>query len=190
MRTRAVEKLATVRIGNKSGYINREGMFFNRVGSFSEGLAAVQVGNKWGYVNTEGEIIIKPQFDEAVAFSKEGYISIIGKSYIGRRSTRAVEKLATVRVGNKSGYINREGMFFNQFKGFSEGLAAVQGGGKWGYINLIGEIVIKLQFDDAKNFSEGLARVRVDGKWGYINTEGEVVIKPQFDDAGGFTTVK
>ena len=40
-----------------------------------------------------------------------------------------------------------------------EKLACVQVDGKWGYINLMGEIVIKTQFEDAKGFSEGLAAV-------------------------------
>ena len=144
------EKLAGVQVDGKWGYVNLMGEIviktqFEDAKGFSEGLAAVQVGGKWGYVNTEGEIIIKPQFDEAGAFSKE--MRYRGGVISGIRD--AVEKLASVRVGRKVGYINREGKFFATYRGlsFSEGLAIVRVGNKLGYIKHGGEIVIEPQFD-------------------------------------------
>jgi len=52
----------------------------------------------------------------------------------------------------------------------TEKLASVKIGDKWGYINAAGEVVIEPRFDDARYFTEGLAIVRIDeyerGKYG------------------------
>ena len=131
----------------------------------------------------EIEYVIKPQFDYADAFS---------------------EGLARVEIGERWGYINKEGQYVAN-PSFSivtvlwihqperticyqpEGLALVTIGERWGYINKEGQYIIKLQFDNIGNsFSEGLVHVEISDKWGYINKEGQFVIKPQFDGAGSF----
>ena len=59
-------------------------------------------------------------------------------------------------------------------------------GGKYGFINRIGDIVIKVQYDDAESFEDGLARVKIGDKWGYIDKTGEFVIPPKFNHVGSF----
>lgn len=39
---------------------------------FEQGLIGVKVGDKWGYVNKKSEIIINPQYDNALSFSENG----------------------------------------------------------------------------------------------------------------------
>lgn len=150
-------------------------------GGFSEGLARVMVGDKFGYVDKTGNLVIKPQFYRAAAFSNG--LALVGAS------------------DNELGYINKTGqivipMKFDSAEDFSEGLARIGINGKWGYIDKMGKIVIQPQFDsqiqfDSRNsaatFSEGLAVVKSGDKYGYINKMGKVVIKPQFDQAGSFS---
>ena len=69
---------------------------------------------------------------------------------------------------------------FDRASPFSEGLALVKIGDKYGYINKEGQYVINPQFNSALSFSEGLAAVGIGGKGGYINREGQLVIKLQF----------
>src|SRR5215210_5075611 len=61
----------------------------------------------------------------------------------------------------------------------TSGLFPVRQDGKWGYINKAGEVVIKLQFDDAWDFSEGLAYVRVGSRRGIIDASGKMVVDLQ-----------
>ena len=127
--------LACVKIGDKWGYINPKGeivikpQFDNRPGDFSEGLAQMKIGDffrsKYGYINRKGKIVINPQFDYAWPFSKG---------------------LARVRSGDKYGYLNH-------FTSVNRVEFLLRFGDKYGYINPQGEIVIKLQFDDAGSFS-------------------------------------
>ena len=67
------EGLASVEIGEKCGYIDKENnlvipLMYDTAMSFSEGLAMVCVGEKCGYINKNNEMVIEPQFDAATAF--------------------------------------------------------------------------------------------------------------------------
>ena len=192
-------RLATVKIGDKWGYINPGGEVvikpqFDDTMMFSDGLAAIKISDKWGYINPGGEVVIKPQFGYAGSFSSPAYTgSYLGPAYVGSFSSSAgeapaIEGLAFVRIGYTGGFINREGKFFDNAGDFSEGLRRVKIGDKWGYVNQVGKIVIEPQFDDAYSFSKGLAAIKISDKWGYINHKGEIVIKPQFDDARSFSS--
>jgi len=84
------------------GFIDRNGReaiaaTFPSVGDFSESAAAVlsfagrqDEGKKWGYIDRTGKVIVPPQFDFAGPF-RDG--------------------LAEVRVGDRRGYINRDGKY-------------------------------------------------------------------------------
>jgi len=76
----------------------------------SSALFSVVQNGKWGYIDKTGNIIIKPQFDRASAFS---------------------EGLAGVKIGNKHGFIDQNGIIviepkFDKAWHFSEGLAIVK----------------------------------------------------------------
>jgi hypothetical protein len=67
---------------------------------------------------------------------------------------------------------------FDQVGDFSEGLATFRIGNKWGFVNKRGEIVVDPQFESAVSFSGGLAIVELGGgKWGYIDKKGKFVWK-------------
>ncbi|HBH3655659.1 TPA: WG repeat-containing protein [Clostridioides difficile] len=70
---------------------------------------------------------------------------------------------------------------------FKDGLARVKVGDKWGFIDKEGNEVIKPQFDGAYPFFEDLAAIKKDGKWGFIDKEGNEVIKPQFNNTYHFS---
>ena len=60
---------------------------------------------------------------------------------------------------------------------FSEGLATVKLNDKYGYIDKTGREVIPCKYDDAWNFSEGFAKVALNGKYGYIDETGKEVAR-------------
>ena len=119
---------------------------------------------RFGYIDQHGNVVIKPQFDNAMDFSGG---------------------MAGVLLNGKWGYIDRGGTIvirpqFSEAGDFSEGLASVAIGGKWGYIDRHGAVVIPLQFDSARPFAEDRAVVEVNEKWGYIDTRGKYIVQPQF----------
>lgn len=190
------EGLAAVKIGQKWGYIDRQGKIviqpkFMGAQDFAEGLAAViDVRGKWGYINKAGYFVISPKFNPVIEFTTP--------------PSKFSEGLAAVGSENGTrrwGYINRKGEFAIEPKFdsgyagcsyFSEGLAWVTVGcepekrdlstGKYGYIDREGKFAIEPCFDFATDFSDGLAKVQIDdaspfnrGKWGYINKSGQFV---------------
>jgi len=165
-------------------------------------LYPVEVDGKWGYINATGEMVIPPQFHQALDFSeglalislklegKWGYIDTTGNIVIPPQFDDAFyfsEGMAKVVIDKKVGYINKTGdlVIPPQFepiysRSFSEGLAVVQLESGMGYINKAGQMVIPATIPIAHDFKEGLALVNgVDGFWGqhgFINKQG----KPAF----------
>ena len=172
-------------------------------------IVSVQVGNQWGYIEKKtGAYVIKPQFDDAYSFAKNGlarvsqkgkwgYIDKTGQFVIKPQYDIAVDftdyGLARVVIDNKLGCIDPRGkyvinpqpvLFFDFAK---NGLAEAKLNDKWGYVDKTGKYVIEPQFDYAYGFADnGFALVKQKDKWGYIDNTGGFVIKPQFDVAHVF----
>lgn len=113
---------------------------------------------KWGYKDVETEnVVIKPSFDAAYAFS-QGY--------------------AMVMKGKKFGCINPEGKFvlkadYDEISNFDEhGMACFKKGDKYGFLNTKFEIVIPCEFKAVGMFNQdGYVWVAKDGKF---NKSGEI----------------
>ena len=71
--------------------------------------------------------------------------------------------------------------------GFKEGLSEVRLGEKSGYIDKTGKMVISPKYDKTDGFKNGVARVKLDGKFGFINRHGKEVIKPVHDYISNLT---
>ncbi len=202
--------IAKVRIGNKWGYINKQGDLitdlFDEISDFEDGIAITRQGNKYAIINQDGQVI-SHWFDHIYPFH---------------------QGIARVKNDGKYNFINKAGklissQWFEDADDFYEGLAKIKLNGKWGFINTEGKIVVKPQYDWASSivggiakvskdgkytlinnqgqqitdwfdriffFSEGLAVVAKDGKWGYIDINGHIVIPLQYDRAYAFTDGK
>jgi hypothetical protein len=166
---------------------------------YAEGVGPIAQGNLWGYANLSGNVIIPPKFEYAGDFeSGLAVVRLKGKYFFinhgGERVTPEFdglfhfnENLAAAIVGNKVGYIDRNGKFvlppnYDGSSGidFSEGLVAVRIGGRVGFIDKRGAVVVPPAYDDAYPFSEGLARVRVGDRWGYIDKTGKMIIQAKY----------
>jgi WG containing repeat len=169
----------------EAGFIDRSGKLvfkgYTSAASFSEGLAAVAVERgrdaRYGFVNKRGEMIIKPRFSPVL--SHHDQIQSL---------SRFSEGLASVRVGNVYGYIDKKGDFriapqFLFADDFSEGLACARLKDKTGYIDESGRWVIgpwNLPYMGGR-FKEGLAPVPFSEGggigWRYIDRTGKVIIR-------------
>lgn len=61
---------------------------FDEAETFSQGLATVKVGDKWGFINKQGVMTIAPVFDEVASFNDGTAWIRIGKrvGYINKKS--------------------------------------------------------------------------------------------------------
>ena len=179
------------------------------VTSFSEGFALFSIVDKdgkekYGFVNKVGNVMINPQFEDALLFSeglaavaqndKWGFIDKSGKFVINPQFDAAgyfCNGLSLIEHGNRYGYINKQGKIeinpqYDEAGVFREGMAVVLSGEEYGYISKDGKFVINPQFDDAGYFYSGLALIEQGEHYGYINKQGKIEINPQFDDASRF----
>jgi len=149
--------LGLVKIGHKYGYIDHDGKLvinpqFDTATPFSnDGIAGVRVGDKWGGIDKTGRVVIAPQFDGNTLPSDEG-------DFLGEVIFRDLGRIA-----------------------FSEGLAAVRIGNKTGYVDKNGNYVINPQFDFAFPFIGDLAFVVIGTgphpEMGWIDKTGKYVWK-------------
>ncbi len=152
-----IEALAPVKMGDRWGYILKNGTVFipaqfDAAGSFFEGLARVKLAEVWGYIDPIGQQVIPLKFQDVGDFSEE---------------------FAAVKLDNKWGYIDKLGTVaiapqFEDARSFKNGVATVKIDRKWGYINKAGQFIVLPDFDEANPFMEGVAAVKTGEKWGYI----------------------
>jgi len=182
---------AAVAIGEKFGYIDRDGEWivepsFDRAYPFSEGLAAVEANKKVGFIDETGRMQIEAGFD---VLSKKGPSST--KTY--NPSYQFSHGLVVLREKEAGyGYVNTKGEWaippqFDRASPFSEGLAAVFIAERAGYIDTSGKWIVEPRYESAGPFQEERAAVQTGEKFGYINPRGQMVIQPQFDGAGPFS---
>ena len=142
-------------------------------------LYPITVGGKRGYMDRAGNVVVKPQFVDAGAFSE-------GLAFV------AVESMGSQKYGyiDSTGRMAIEPQFSNALD-FSEGLAVVEVGGKSGFVDKQGVLVIKPQYRSADPFRDGLAVVEVgageDAKYGYIDHEGKLAIPAEYVTASDFS---
>lgn len=183
---------------------------FEAAGSFSEGLAAVRVGYKTGYINKQGKMVIQPQYREGLAFRNgkalvwtDGgepwrYIDKKGKTLVTFGNWRFwghvpqfMDGLALVSVWEHStqryGFVDETGkvvipMIYKRAQPFSEGLAAVEinddAMNRWVYIDRNGNVVSKRRYYTASSYQDGLAEVShstFDVE--YIDKKGKTVLR-------------
>ena len=136
---------AVIEQAGRWGFIDEYGRFainpqYDNAGSFSKfGLAAIQSGGKWGFINSVGNVIIAPEFDE-IAFptlygwGDRRFIPVRKGNWWGYLDLK--EEKVTIQPQ------------FNGATTFgTEGLASVKVGDKWGFIDHFGQIIISPQFD-------------------------------------------
>jgi hypothetical protein len=184
----------------------KDGRITNLATRYSDGVGPFARGDLWGYVDQFGQVVIQPRFKYAGDFSSGmARVALDGKYFFidhkGNRVTPEFdglfdfrEELAAALVGDRVGYIKRDGTFAIPPKyygtsgiDFSEGLVAVRIDGKVGFMNKTEAIVVPPTYDDAYPFSEGLAPVRIGESWGYINKAGKMAIPAKYRAAHMFS---
>lgn len=176
--------LASVRIGEKTGYIDASGkrVILKSGSDFHDGLAVVvekadehvtDADEHWSYINTKGEVVLRTDFYRAHSFS-EGLAAVMPDESGG---FMFIDKSGNIAIDGEYGYAGD----------FQEGYAVVMIGQKWGFIDKKGEPLTDFDYDAARDFVEGKAAVLTGDHWGFIDKSGREIIPPQYDDVGPFS---
>lgn len=184
------EGLACVqsRVNKKYGFIDVKGRIvipciFDDAGSFSEGLCKVSKKDNpsrnpyyqtssIGFIDRQGTLVIPYSYDFCLSDFENGYAEV----------TREGEgTLLGVNGRPLPGF-----SWFENVRGFCDGLARFEKNGRFGFLNKKGEVIIPPIYETALFFSNGYACVgrEINGKtkYGYINTDGVMVIPCVYDE--------
>jgi hypothetical protein len=129
--------------------------------SLDEARFMITVDGKKGFINTAGEIVIAPQFQDALEFS---------------------EGLCAVRVSGRYGFVNTKGELtipatYDYASMFMEGLAVVYLDGKPLFITPEGKVAFESGYAYMSHFTDSLSEVRTySGRVGLINHQGVLVV--------------
>ena len=158
----------------KAGFIDAGGQVvieptFEDAQPFNEGLASVQMNQRWGAIDFGGNLVIPCTHSSTGLIFKEGvaeYTDGTRRGLIAADGTVILradkywvisdfnEGLAYVWDGKQYGFVNHRGetvipLFFEDVRGFSDGIAPAKLNGKWGYIDRTASFVIEPRFDAA-----------------------------------------
>jgi hypothetical protein len=114
-------------------------MQFEMAQPFSEGLAAVRVDSKWGYIDKTGKFVIEPQFRGAGPFS-EGLAPVGNVDFMSVSRSDGEEATATTGLIDKQGKMVFS-LPFDTAAGFVNGISRVRVGIKSGYIDKTGKYI-------------------------------------------------
>lgn len=184
-------------------YIDRDGNVvlgpYQFIDEFHEGVALVKIDDFYGYVDLNGEIVIDPQYKEAMSFhegiafvdedgdGKFGAININGETIFSEKFKNAdyfyegraivTNDFNTPLIINVDGdVIYKAEKVLMDIGHFSNGLAVVSHGKvlekKFGYMDYDGNVVIPFDFDEAQPFVDGVANVKIGETWFSIDLAG------------------
>ncbi|GAB3709489.1 hypothetical protein GCM10027592_45670 [Spirosoma flavus] len=69
--------VASVNLDGKSGFLSRDGRWFDEIGESQNGKMPVRKGDRWGYLNTQGQLSINLRYEQAKPFQADGTAEVI-----------------------------------------------------------------------------------------------------------------
>lgn len=173
---------------------------FVSVEDFHRGMARVRVttdrGDRWGFIDRTGAMIVKPVFNEATDFNREGVAvvslenSLNNEQHIHQLIDRSGKVLASFPGTKKVEYLNNGAYAVEEYAYDLVGL--VDSTGK----ELTPRIYSKIGtyetnsgyyyrynpcFDRPINFSSNWFIIELAGKKGAIDSKGKILVKPEYD---------
>ncbi|MEO0627395.1 MAG: WG repeat-containing protein, partial [Bacteroidota bacterium] len=210
-----VENLAPVKLLpgwtliNENGQQAWPGLFFDELGSLSEGVIWSRQSNKWKLLNVDGESLFElTDIERAYAFDHGvsrvrtsdgwGLINRTGEWVLRPRyeqifafQSNGRAKVELEGQSDRFGLIDINGQLlttkaYRSMEEFANGLALVHDQNGFGFIDETGREVIPCRLGPTRSFSEGLAVFQEYGKCGYLDVHGNQVIEPKYSNCLDF----
>jgi len=164
----------------------------------SGALSAARSGGRWGIVGPRGEVIVRPQFTDAVAFGPDRFWGRDGKWTLVTREGAKVTfdnvevvrnaTLARTTAAGKLCLVGAEGACIvdGEVRLRWEGdFAIVEAGPKRGLVTRAGQLLLPARFEDVK-----LGKIppfwAKSGAWALFGVDGKELIEPRFDEVNLF----
>jgi hypothetical protein len=192
---------------------------YDEIEKFSEGMAAVRIGDKWGYIDENGVEVIPVQYDSVFHFSDglSVVISNLTAFFIDKTGNQALtvngfsannsfsEGLASISQKGADGYSLKFGFMdrsgaevipcvYDGVTSFADGLSIVSVvdstgfGYKFGVIDKSGVIVVEPKYAKIDEYTNGMSRIISNNLYGFIDKSGNEVVPPKYEFAGQFNS--
>lgn len=154
---------------------------FKNLETFHNDLALAQDTKTelWGYVNSSGTFVIKPEYDDGLAFN-EGYTM--------------VQKGTSFKCLDTSGEVKFSIQDYEECSGVKNGFVLAKKDDKIYMFKVSGEKDKNFEATDALALSNTIIAYKKDNKWGMLNYSCEIIQNPQFYDvkpsSGSFYPVR
>ncbi|GBF43722.1 hypothetical protein LPTSP2_30250 [Leptospira ellinghausenii] len=153
--------------------------------SQSKGITSFEENGLFGFKDKKGKVIIKPQYEQAMEFSKSSVAFVVSKN-------------KWICIDTKNNFLLESFLYDNGPDYIVESLARYVEEGKMGFHNERCQKVIEAQYDFAYPFENGYAIVCngcelqpegehkriVGGKYGIINKKGKIVLPIEYEAIG------
>lgn len=162
-------------IGNKSGYVRRDGKVmiepkYKVLGDYADYTIASENGSFFGYLSKTGDVLIPFDYAKISAFN-DGYASVCkqNKWYV-------IDGKNSIALTTDMDYLGI----------YSEGVLPAMKGGKTGFISLDGKEVIPFNYEMVSSVHKGKFNYKENGKWGIKDIKEKVLLAPAYEDISNF----
>ena len=147
---------------------------------------AVYTDDKWGVINSKGEIVIEPEYEEAIIIpdnSKDVFICTYNVDYetgsynskvINSKGEEVVTGYTTIQVVEN--YDNNNNLWYET------DVLIVSNNGKYGLVDFRGKELLSCEYDSIKalNGVTNSILIEKDRKFGLVDNIGATIIEPEY----------
>lgn len=125
-------------------------------------------GSLWGYMDSSGDMVLEPQYEEALPFS-------------GKYAVVKIKGVYTL-IDSIGDWYAIDKLGLEEVTGLSGSFMTAKKDGKYGIFTNTFHVVTDAVYDDAVLSANGLCFVKQKNKWGLIKSSGEAVLDFIYDD--------
>lgn len=149
---------------------------------------AVYTNEKWGVINSKGDIIIKPEYEEAIIIpdsTKDVFLCTYDVNYIeGSYKSKVIDAKSKEIITGYDTIQALENYDTNNNLWYENDVLLVSKAGKYGLVDFKGKELLKCEYDaiQALKGVKNSILIQKDKKYGLVDHIGAVIIEPEYKE--------
>jgi len=149
---------------------------------------AVYTNDKWGVINSKGDIIIKPEYDEAIIIpdsTKDVFLCTYDVNYIeGSYKSKVIDAKSKEIITGYDTIQALENYDANNNLWYETDVLLVSKEGKYGLVDFKGKELLKCEYDSIQALKgvKNSIIIQKDKKYGLVDHIGATIIEPEYKE--------